>query len=165
MLWPERVVPVPRECSGAVSVGRRSHGVGCSLLGAHRPQAAVPKGSAMGGCGLGTGSVHRRHCGPSPGAHTQVRRRHKHQWWGHYRAEGSEGRKPGGDRGLGERGARLWSHGLWRRRRKAGLGVPRGSREQEVRGKGLQKWEVGSLLDLNSGAREPGFTQQGSSSL
>ena len=89
----------------------------------------------------------------------------QHQRWGQYRAEGSEGRKLGGNRGLGERGAWLWSHGLWRRRRTAGLGVPRGSREQGVRGKGLQKWEVGSLLDLNSGAREPGFTQQGSSSL
>ena len=50
--------------------------MGCCLLGAHHPRAAVPWGADVGGCGLGTGSVHRRHCGPSPGAHTQVRKRH-----------------------------------------------------------------------------------------
>ena len=160
MLWPECIVLVPHECRGALSVGRRSHRVGCSLPRAHHPRAAVPRGQPWVGAALAPGSVHWRQCGPSPGANTQVRMRRKHLQWGQYRAEGSEGRKPGGDPVLGEdweRDACLWSHGLWRRR-KVGLGVPRGSREQGVRGKGLRKWEVRSLLDLKSGAREPGFT-------
>lgn len=119
-----------------------------------------PGGQPWVGVAVASGSVHRRQCGPSPGANTQVRMRRKHQQWGQYRAEGSEGRKPDGNPVPGEdweRDARLWSHGLWRRR-KVGLGVPRGSGEQGVRGKGLWKWEVRSLLDLKSGAREPGFT-------
>lgn len=150
MLWPERVVPVPHECGGALSVGRRGHRVGCSLPRAHRPRAACPAGQPWVGVALAPGRVDWRQCGSSPGANTQVRRRRKHRQWGRYRAEGSEGRKPGGDPVLGEdweRGAHLWSRGLWRRR-KEGLGVPRGSGEQGVRGRDCGSGKSGAFRTL-----------------
>ena len=67
-----------------------------------------------------------------------------------------------GNEALGRTGKRALGcgvMGLWRR---GGGGrralASHGAAGREGEGEGLQKWEVGSLLDLKSGARGPGST-------